>query len=74
MQPTLVLVVDDEERNQKLLKAMLARENLEIVAAANGEMALASIDVRLPDLILLDVMMPGLNGFEVCRRLTPAPG
>jgi two-component system, sensor histidine kinase and response regulator len=69
MQPTLVLVVDDEERNQKLLKAMLARENLEIVAAANGEMALASIDVRLPDLILLDVMMPGLNGFEVCRRL-----
>jgi CheY-like chemotaxis protein len=69
MAPTTVLVVDDEEKNQKLLRAVLSRENFEIVAASDGKAALASIDVRLPDLILLDVMMPGMNGFEVCRRL-----
>jgi signal transduction histidine kinase len=69
MAPTTVLVIDDEEKNQKLLKAMLSRENLEVFAASNGKDALASIDERLPDLILLDVMMPGMNGFEVCRRL-----
>jgi two-component system sensor histidine kinase/response regulator len=64
-----ILVVDDEERNIKLLKAMLSLENYEIKEARNGEEALDLVARSEPDLILLDVMMPGLDGFEVCRRI-----
>jgi len=66
--PTL-LVVDDEERNIKLLKAMLSLEDYEMVGARDGEEALALVARNEFDLILLDVMMPGLDGFEVCRRI-----
>jgi CheY-like chemotaxis protein len=69
MSPPIVLIVDDEERNLKLFKALLSHEGFETVTASNGAAALASVDARRPDLILLDVMMPGINGFEVCRRL-----
>jgi signal transduction histidine kinase len=69
MAPPIVLVVDDEEKNVKLFKAILSHENLEVVVASNGQTALQLIEERLPDLILLDVMMPGMNGFDVCRLL-----
>ena len=69
MESMKVLIVDDEERNLKLLRALLSHEGVEVAAASNGSAALASCDACLPDLILLDVMMPGMNGFEVCRRL-----
>lgn len=69
MAPSVVLIVDDEEKNLKLLKAILSHEGLEVVAAANGAEAWQQAEERLPDLILLDVMMPGMNGFDVCRRL-----
>ena len=65
----VVLVVDDEAITREVVTAMLELEDVEVHAAHNGEDALAmALDVH-PDLVLLDVMMPGLDGFEVCRRL-----
>jgi len=64
-----ILVVDDDEFNLKLLSKMLAVQGHAIRTANSGEAALASVAEQLPDLILLDVMMPGIDGFEVARRL-----
>ena len=66
-----VLVVDDILSNVKLLEAKLAAEYFEVLTASNGEQALARVSAELPDIILLDVMMPGMDGFEVCRRAQP---
>jgi CheY-like chemotaxis protein len=72
----LVLVVDDDEANRMLLRDLLETHGYEIVEAENGEQALQKVEQRPPDVILLDVMMPQmdgflpqLDGFEVCRRL-----
>ena len=65
----VILVVDDVPQNIELLEAYLAPEGYEIVTAANGEEALGKISVNQIDLILLDVMMPGIDGFEVIRRI-----
>jgi putative two-component system response regulator len=64
-----ILVVDDEERNVKLLKTLLHAEGYATLAANNGTDALAVAAAERPDLILLDVMMPGMDGFEVAERL-----
>jgi len=64
-----VLVVDDVEVNVKLLEAKLASEYFSVVSANNGPNALEIAGAELPDIILLDVMMPRMDGFEVCRRL-----
>ncbi|HSR10354.1 MAG TPA: response regulator, partial [Thermodesulfobacteriota bacterium] len=64
-----VLIVDDEERNVRLLKALLAPQNYEVRQAFDGEEALRRVAETPPDLVLLDVMMPRINGFEICRRL-----
>ncbi|GAB6907498.1 Response regulator with diguanylate cyclase domain (modular protein) [Desulfosarcina cetonica] len=64
-----VLIVDDEVMNLKLFKAYLSSENYEILTAENGHDAIAVINQHPPDVILLDVMMPGIDGFEVTRRL-----
>ena len=64
-----VLVVDDILSNVKLLEAKLAAEYFEVITAFNGEQALARVAAELPDIVLLDVMMPGMDGFEVCRRI-----
>ncbi len=69
MQEPTILIVDDEEKNIKLLKAMLTPGNYRLHSAPNGETALSLVHDIRPDLILLDVMMPGIDGFEVCRRL-----
>jgi len=66
--PTL-LIVDDEERNIRLLKAMLMAKNYHLLEASRGEEALRLVSETPPDMILLDVMMPQMDGFEVCRRL-----
>ena len=68
-----VLVVDDVELNVKLLEAKLASEYFEVVTAYNGPAALELADAEPPDIILLDVMMPRMDGFEVCRRLKANP-
>jgi two-component system cell cycle response regulator len=64
-----VLIVDDELMNLKLFKAYLSAENYEIVTAESGKEALARAFHVPPDVILLDIMMPGMDGFEVTRRL-----
>lgn len=65
----LILVVDDEPKNVQLLTDLLESRNYAVCSAADGEQGLALARDRLPDVVLLDVMMPGLNGVEVCRRL-----
>src|SRR5271170_6553750 len=68
-----VLVVDDILSNVKLLEAKLSAEYFEVVTASNGIEALAKIEETDPDIVLLDVMMPGMDGFEVCRRIKSDP-
>ncbi len=64
-----LLLVDDEDNLRSMLEAALRYEGFDVRAAASGRDTLAVLEERLPDLILLDVMMPDLDGFEVCRRL-----
>ncbi len=68
-----VLVVDDVELNVKLLEAKMASEYFEVISAFNGASALELAETDPPDIILLDVMMPRMDGFEVCRRLKANP-
>ena len=70
----LILVVDDEPRNRTLLRACLEEKGTVIVEAGNGIEALELIDRQEPDLVLLDVMMPGLDGFETARRIKDRAG
>lgn len=67
--PIKILVVDDEERIRRLLRMYLERENYEIDEAENGDIALTKAIAIDYDLILLDIMMPGKDGIEVCREL-----
>jgi two-component system sensor histidine kinase/response regulator len=69
----VVLVVDDVARNVQLLGAILTREGYEVLIATSGEGALERLQARLPDLVLLDLMMPGIDGMEVCRRIKVDP-
>lgn len=63
-----VLIVDDTETNVDILVDALG-EDYDISVAMDGESALEIVDDDIPDLILLDIMMPGIDGFEVCKRL-----
>ncbi len=64
-----VLVVDDQPANIRLLEAILAPRGYEVATATSGEEALETISQRPVDLVLLDIVMPGLDGYEVCRRI-----
>ncbi|MDG5494265.1 PleD family two-component system response regulator [Niveispirillum sp. BGYR6] len=68
-----VLVVDDVLPNVKLLAAKLTREYFDVVTANSGPEALERIKAHQPDIVLLDVMMPGMDGFEVCERIRADP-
>ncbi|MGB0719058.1 MAG: PleD family two-component system response regulator [Bdellovibrionales bacterium] len=68
-----ILVVDDILPNVKLLEAKLSAEYYDVVTAMNGPEALEKIEKERPDLVLLDVMMPGMDGFEVCSRIKQNP-
>lgn len=68
-----ILIVDDVMSNVLLLKVLLTNEKFQIVTASNGQQALEQVDKEKPDLILLDVMMPDLSGFEVAQRLKGNP-
>jgi CheY-like chemotaxis protein len=69
-----VLVVDDNEQNRALAKAALELEDYEVELAKSGEEGLRAFGERMPDCVLLDVRMPGLDGFETCRRMRNLPG
>lgn len=68
-----VLIVDDILANVRLLEAKLAAEYFEVVTAMNGADALEAVNRTRPDIVLLDVMMPGIDGIEVCRRIKQNP-
>ena len=68
-----VLVVDDILANVKLLEAKLTAEYFDVLTARSGVEALEVVQRSVPDIILLDVMMPGMDGFEVCQRLKSNP-
>src|SRR5690349_7053426 len=68
-----VLVVDDVDVNVKLLEAKLSSEYFDVLTASNGATALEIASSTVPDVVLLDVMMPQMDGFEVCRRLKADP-
>ena len=68
-----VLAVDDIPLNLLLVQKMLAKFNFEMRTAANGQLALEAVESKKPDLILLDLMMPGIDGFEVIKRLRENP-
>ena len=72
-QDTRVLIVDDVSRNLQVLGATLSKNGYRIIAAQNGRQALESVQEIRPDLILLDVMMPEMDGFETCKRLKADP-
>ncbi len=69
-----VLVVDDTPANVKLLADLLAVKGFTVATAVNGEEALGKVAAETPDIVLLDVMMPGLSGYDVCRRIRAEPG
>lgn len=69
----LILVVDDHEQNRELLQAYLEDVGCAVRAASDGLEALAEIERQTPDLIILDVMMPRMSGFQLCERLKADP-
>jgi DNA-binding response OmpR family regulator len=64
-----ILVVDDDRNNLKMLAFLLREEGYEVITADNGQLALELVDTQHPDLLILDVMMPHIDGFQVCRRV-----
>src|SRR5690606_12632788 len=68
-----ILVVDDQAANLRVVGALLGRNGYEVVAAANGAEALAAVQAQAPDLVLLDMMMPGMDGFELLAALREQP-
>jgi len=67
--PASILIVDDTPANLNVLSTILTQQGYKVRPANNGEVALVVAQRATPDLILLDIQMPGMNGFEVCRRL-----
>lgn len=68
-----VLIADDNQANVELLEAYLSDTDCELAYASDGQQTLDQVDAFRPDLILLDVMMPKLNGFEVCKQIKEHP-
>lgn len=68
-----ILIVDDSAKIRKMLRRHLRKAGYEVSEARNGEMALEEIKKKLPDVVLLDVIMPDMTGFEVCQRLRSTP-
>jgi class 3 adenylate cyclase/CheY-like chemotaxis protein/DNA-binding SARP family transcriptional activator len=71
---SLILVVDDQEHNRKLLTDLLGANDFQVVTAVSGTEALEKVKALRPDLVLLDVVMPDLSGYEVCARIRADPG
>jgi len=65
----IILIVDDDTTNLQVIGSFLYNKNYKIILAKSGKDALKSIEKNLPDLILLDIMMPEMNGYEVCKKL-----
>ena len=70
----LILVVDDLPQNVRLLDAVLSPQGFRVATASSGKEALDVLSKEHPDLVLLDILMPGIDGYEVCRRIREDPG
>jgi len=64
-----ILVVDDDKRNLRIMTTLLDDSKYEIVTVSSGEDALEKLKTYTPELILLDIMMPGINGYETCKQI-----
>ncbi len=71
--PKKIMVVDDEESVLELLKAVLENDGYDVITASGGEECLEKLKKVKPDLVLLDMMMPGMSGREVCERIRKDP-
>src|SRR5438876_449703 len=71
--PARILAVDDKPENIRLLEAVLAPSGYEVIAASSGDEAIVKVREQTPDLILTDIVMPGMTGYELCRRLRADP-
>ena len=69
----LILAVEDQEDNMQILRDLLSSAGYEIIEAENGELALAAVAQRRPDLILMDIQIPIIDGYEVTRRIKADP-
>ena len=68
-----ILAVDDQPQNLRLLDAVLSPRGYQVVTATSGEQAVEKLGETVPDLVLLDIVMPGIDGYEVCRRIRSNP-
>lgn len=66
---TCVLVVDDDARSRKLMTIMLGKSGFRVVAADSGAQGLGLLDAERPDIVIVDLLMPGMDGLEFCRRV-----
>ncbi|WP_287632800.1 response regulator [Accumulibacter sp.] len=73
MSITKILIVDDSPTERHVLTSLLTRNGYQVIAAQSGEEGIAKAKSELPDLILMDVVMPGLNGYQATRTLTRDP-
>lgn len=71
--PKTVLIVDDSPTEQKLMLAALSNKGYNVISAADGDEAFAKIESLRPDLVLLDVVMPKKNGYQICRQIKTTP-
>src|SRR5262245_58724822 len=67
--PMKILIAEDDPNTRNGLREIFQEEGYEVVVASNGTEALSSFESRSPQVVCLDIMMPGLNGYEVCRRI-----
>ena len=72
-EPATILAVDDQPQNLRLLNAVLSPHGYRVITATSGEEAVESLGQTVPDLVLLDIVMPGIDGYEVCRRIRSNP-
>src|SRR5499433_397453 len=71
--PARILVVDDLPQNVKLLADLLGAKGFTVITASSGLEGLSKVEQESPDLVLLDVMMPGMSGYEVCKKIRENP-
>ena len=69
MDKVIILIVDDEEANLQLIGKILQNLDVDITLASSGKEALKLLDTLIPDLIILDIVMPSMSGFDTCRKI-----